>query len=92
MVLHWQRCGRVGRRRIKLIRPQEYPEAFFLCGVAKEGYHPAYSNLGAWEEIDSVKLVGSTSPSSSAPIPEPSSMLLIGSGLIALAAWSRKKS
>lgn len=43
-------------------------------------------NLNAWEEIDAVKLQGSTTPT-----PEPATMLLLGSGLAGLLGARRQK-
>lgn len=47
-------------------------------------------NLGAWEEIDSVRLLGDTS-SVPVPVPEPASLALLGLGLAGLGFSRRKK-
>jgi hypothetical protein len=48
-----------------------------------------YDTINYWDSMASVEAVGQTS--SSAAVPEPATMLLLGSGLISLAGYGRKK-
>ena len=51
-----------------------------LFNTGRRGKAPAISRVDFWGR------------SSSAPVPEPSTFLLLGSGLIGIAGWGRKKS
>jgi hypothetical protein len=52
-------------------------------------YTDTNHNMGAWEEIDSIQLAGSSTPG--ANVPEPASVGLLGLGLLGLAASRRKR-
>lgn len=63
------------------------PTGYLVKGV--KIYTDTNHNMGAWEEIDSIQLHGDTVGHS--PVPEPSSMLLLGSGILGLGYFGRKR-
>ena len=71
--------------------PVDFALSWSLTNYLVDGikiYVDTDHNLGAWEEIDSVQLRGNSNLS---PVPEPATLILLGSGLAGLAFYRRKR-